>query len=323
MTFNVTKKTLATGVATAALGLSLAAPAQADMFAYAKLLLNDFTIFGSDGEILDATTDFNSLSFTSTADMSGDLTGTAGFNFTDSTASGEIDFPSSCLSTTGDCPQLAENAFPFLSGAQGNDFVSADQIQIGSPIDGIGLSTPATIGAIAAANLSTTNATGSAQANNGLEASWTFSLNQDQGISFSGSVELFLQAFASAGEDAPGSASAATTFGVTITELATGNVIFDASTLGAGILTQNTAVNPQGFPIDIQTCGTLNCAAGQLNFGFALPTVQLTANTLYQLSARNNVNIDITREAPVPGILALMGAGFLGLFAAGRRRRQA
>ncbi|GAB5450562.1 MAG: hypothetical protein Hals2KO_08900 [Halioglobus sp.] len=329
-TLNQFKRTAIAGVATATLGMTLATPAQADLFAYAKLLLEDFTILGSDGELLDAGPggDFSFLSFTSSGDMNGDLTGTGGFSFSVPSTGGDIDFPSSCLSVTGDCNPLAENALPFLTGAQGADYVAADQIQVGSPILGLGLASPANVGALAVGSLSTTSGAGSANANNGLEASWQFSLTQDTGITFEGDISVYLEAFASAGELSPGKASAATEFGITITNLTTGEVVFNsADELGGDVPSQTTAADAGGFPVDITTCGGLAALTGgscgtELNTSFSFTTVALEAGTLYQLSARNNVNIDIAREAPVPGVLALMGAGLLGIFAFGRRRAQ-
>lgn len=324
-TLTTMKRTAIAGVAAASLGMTLAAPAQADMFAYAKLVLNDFRILGSDGDPLDTAVDFGQLNYTSTADMDGSLTGTPGFANAFSTSNADdIDFATDCLTTTGDCSPLTENAFPFMTGPQGLDYVAADQYQSGSPIDGLLPTTGATIGAIAVGSLSATSATGSANANNGLQASWTFSLTQDQGITFAGDISVYLEAFSSADEISPGSASAGTEFLVTITDALTGEVIFDSGDEPGGDIPSQTTASNAGFGIDLQTCGDVAITCGtELNIPISLTTVELTAGRIYQLSARNNVNIDINRAVPEPGILALMGAGFIGIFAAGRRRRRA
>lgn len=326
-TFNKRNKTLMAGLAATALSGALAAPAQADLFAYANIFLEGFTVLGSDGQILDADEggDFNFLSFTSSGDYQGSLDGTAGFSAGVPSTLGDIDFPAACLSTTGDCnPLLPENSFPFFSGPQGADFIAADQMQVGSPILGVELTNPATIGSLAVGSLSNTQASGSANVNNGLEASWQFSLAQDQGITFEGNVRSYLEAFASAGELAPGKASAATQFEITITNLQTGAVVFDSGNFaGVDLLSQTTSINANGFPVDVTTCGdfaaTFGTCGTELNTAFSLTSGALDANTLYQLSARQNVNIDIAR-VPAPGVLALMGAGLLSLFAFGRRR---
>lgn len=324
-TLTTMKRTAIAGVAAASLGMTLAAPAQADMFAYAKLVLDNFTILGSDGDPLDSVADFTQLNYTSTADMDGSLSGTPGFANAFATSNADdIDFATDCLTTTGDCSPLTENTFPFITGPQGLDYVAADQYQSGSPIDGLLPTTGATIGAIAVGSLSNTAATGSANANNGLQASWMFSLTQDQGITFEGDISVYLEAFSSADEVSPGSASAGTEFLVTITDVLSGEIVFDSSEEPGGDVPSQTTASNAGFGIDLQTCGTLTCGV-ELNIPISLTTVELSADRIYQLSARNNVNIDINRavEVPEPGILALMGAGFLGIFAAGRRRRRA
>ena len=112
-----------------------AMPSQADITATSKNLIFNFTISGSNGVTLDFS-DFSSLSVTTGASMSGDLTGTGGFSF--AVPSGvDIDFPSSCLSTTGNCNPLPENGFPHITGAQGTDYVAADQFLVGVPFSNV------------------------------------------------------------------------------------------------------------------------------------------------------------------------------------------
>ena len=216
--FKPTKMLLASAV----LGLAVSSPVHADLFAYAKTTLDNFVILGSDGNPLDyggtdLLGDFTQISVTSSTDMVGVLTGTPGFNFNQPPVAGQDnDFPASCLSTTGDCNILTENTFnnppaALLSGAQGKDYITADQIEIGSPIEntpGFPAAADATIGSIAVGSLSATTASGSANVNNELSGTFTFELTQDQGVTFEGDVNSYLEAFASAGELSPGSAAA-------------------------------------------------------------------------------------------------------------------
>lgn len=309
-------------LAGAVLGMAMAAgPAQAELFAYSKLDVTNFQILGSNGNVLDYVNDFNSIAFTSSADMDGVLTGTGGFNFNTANSVTGIDFPTSCLSTTGNCNPLApDNSFPFLTGPQGTDFVAADQEQTGSPL----ANTPnfpaapgANVGQIAAGNLANTSAAGSANVNNGLEASWTFTLAQVGGITFTGAVDTYIEAFISAGELFPGKAAAGTTFIISITDLQGGaGIVFN---FAPGALNQSVALNANGFGFNIQQCGILLCGV-ELNVPLNVTTGALLANNLYQLSIRSNANIDIARRVPEPGILGLMGLGLMGIFL-GRRRR--
>lgn len=324
---NKFNRALLAGVASTALSLTLAAPASADMFAYSKLLIEDFLILGSDGNVLDASTDFASLAYTSSADYDGALTGTAGFSQAEPNGA-DIDFVTRCLSTTGDCSPLTENNFEFLTGAQGKDYVAADQMQVGSPIDNLpGFALGADIGQVAVGSLSATAAKGSANVNNGLEAKWEFSLAQAQGITFEGEITAYMEAFAGAGELFPGKASAAITFTITITDLETDLIVFLVS---ENLLNITTSANADGDLSDTRTCGLMAAfTGGMCGVEFSDPTFSVTtglllANNRYQLSIRGNANIDIARvnEVPEPGVLALLGLGFVGMFVAGGRRRR-
>lgn len=319
-------------LASAVFGLAISAgPAQADLFATSKLVIDNFLVLGSDGNVLDYDTDFTSLSFTNSADMDGSLTGTAGFNYSEPNSTGDIDFPDggvNCLSTTGDCNPIApDNSFPFMTGPQGTDFVAADQKLVGTPILNLPGFTQLGVDANQAAygNLSTTVAEGSANVNNALESNWTFSLAQATGMTFTGDITTYLEAFASAGELAPGKASASTTFEITITNLQTGQIVFDSNNIAAfDLLNETTSTNANDFPVDIQTCGNLaglpgGCGTELFVPGFAVTTDPLLADTLYQLSIRSNANIDIARVVPEPAMLGTLGLGLLGMFLSRRR----
>ena len=333
------RKTILALVTTTALGLAASGPALADLTAQSYISIQDLQFLDASGAILDADTDFDSLTFTSSADQDGALTGTAGFN-DDEPNGGDIDFTAKCLSTTGDCNVLNENQQPptLITGPQGTDYVTADQFQGGAPIanlqnliddpsGGTGFTTGADILQIAQASLSTTTAEGTANVNNGLEANWEFSLTGGAAgeITVSAAnLSYYLEAFAEAGEIFPGKAAAGNFFTITITDVATGQIVWDED-----IIDETTAANANGFAFDIKTCGNVagivgGCGLAPVSIdNFAINTPALAAETLYQLSIRSNANVDIARvnvAVPEPSILALMGLGFLGM-ALGRRRR--
>ena len=317
-------------LASAALGLVVTGTAHADLFAYAKTHLTNFVILGSDGNPLDYYSDFGTISFTSSADMDGTLGG-GSYSYSVPNSTSGIDFSVDCL---GDCSVLTENKFndapvSLLTGPQGQDYVTTDQLEAGSPLanaPNFNTIPGADIGAITVGSLSATSQTGSANVNNSLEAAWTFTLNQDTGGTFAGNVETYLEAFAGSGEDAPGKASASTTFTITVTDLSNSKVVYSFlvdDIAQAGILNQTTSANANNWPSNIQTCGDFATLFGTCGVAlltpFASTTVALTAGTLYQVSMRLNTNIDIAR-VPEPGILGLLGLGLLGGFFARRRK---
>jgi hypothetical protein len=328
----MTRKTLPLLIASVALGFAAAGPVQADLFATAYQSIENLQFQDSDGNILDADTDFNSIAFTSSADYDGVLSGQGSFGDNEPNG-GNIDFLAGCL---GDCPVLVENQQPptLLTGPQGTDYVSGDQYQFGAPIanldnvlDGTGdFTTGADILSITTANLSATAAEGSANVNNALEGNWTFSLTGAGVISITADdVSTYLEAFASAGEIFPGKASASTSWTITLTDIGGADgfgIIFDPD---LDLFNQTTSANANGFLVDIQTCGAFAglgapCGVG-ISAPFSIDTPFLSANNLYQISIRSNSNIDIARvnQVPEPGMLALLGMGLMGMFLTRRK----
>jgi hypothetical protein len=323
-------------IASAVLGLAAAGSAQADLFATSYISLQNLQFQDSDGNILDADTDFNSIAFTSSADYDGVLSGQGSFGDNEPNG-GNIDFLAGCL---GDCPVLTENQQPptLLTGPQGTDFVTADQYQWGAPItnldntiDGTGdFTTGADVLNITTANLSATAAEGSANVNNALEGNWTFSLTGAGVISITADdVSTYLEAFASAGEIFPGKASASTSWSITITDIGGEDgfgIIFDTNDIALfDVFNPPTTANANDLVFNVQTCGALAglgapCGVG-VSTPFSIDTPFLSANNLYQISLRQNTNIDIARvnHVPEPGILALLGMGLMGMFLTRRK----
>jgi len=278
----------------------------AGVSATAFIQFQNFVIRGSDGEILDADTDFvtNSLVFTNGADEDVSLdAATDSRNIPNSTTG--IDFPAICV---GDCPQIMDNVFPVLTGAPSANYSTADQIETGSPISNLGLfSTPATVGNGAYAAIANGEHEGSANSNNTLEANWIFQLAQPSGITFEMDARAYAEAFVNGSEIAPGKAEAAHSFSITITDLATGLVVFS---LSPDVLNQTVSANANALGFDLQLTGS-HTAGVATAFPISATTVPLNNTSLYQLSTRINVNADVARIEPTPESLGcrLTGGG--------------
>lgn len=310
-------KTLA---ACAILGLASAGPSMADISATSYLDITNFLIKDSGGNTLDFNNDFSSLSFTSSTDMDGSLTGAGSYSYSTPNATAGEDFAADCLGSG--CNVIAENTFPLITGAQGTTYVTSDQREVGSPITNLPNFTQvgADVSQGAYGSIATGDAgAGTSNVNNGLEAIWTFSLAQAGGISFDGDFRTYLEAFVGAGEVFPGKASASTSFSITINDVGGANgggVIFNVTPTA---LNQSVSANANGFGFDLQLCGIFTCGT-EANSSFSFATGPLAAGNLYQLAIRSNANIDIAR-VPEPGFLGLMGLGLLGGFSWMRRRR--
>lgn len=343
----MSKKTLSL-FASMAIGLAAAGPLQADLTATAVLTLDNLLFLDSGGNILDFDNDFveGTVTFTSSADMDGALTGTPGYTYNEPQG-GDINFNMECLSTQGDCDIIAADDLTplIISGAQGLDYVTSDQYQVGAPIQNLPNmvddptgGTIFTLGAdivqVAYASLSDTVAEGTADVNNGLEANWEFTLAAADSITLAAdNVTAYLEAFASGDEIDPGKAAAGISFVVTVTNLETGQILYDSAVdnpLEFNLLNETSSLNANSSnPNDATTCGNYFDLAGAgtgcgtaLSSAFAVTSAVLPGETLLQLSIRSNTNVDIARvqQVPEPSILALLGLGFLGMSLSRRRR---
>ena len=325
-TFKTKKNGVAAVAAVSSLALFSAGSVQADALAVSVLQINNL-IFSQGGTALDITDFTKGITYTSTADISAQLGNTIdspGLQQTNSAST--IDMAPACV---GACPAIVDNAFPILSSTFGNpssQFAAADQNQVGSPITGL-LPPPVGADIESAAYVSLIGQdAGSSTGNNNLNSSWAFS-NVSGTIDVDFDATAYLEAFVSSDSLFPSFATASYSVSFSLTEVDTvtgvstllddwvvGNEASDPFTLN----TTRSANSPvfNGIPL------FAGSALGAANTGhFTYTTQALVATNLYQLSARATTNADATM-VPEPGMIALLGAGLLGL-GFSRKRREA
>lgn len=297
--------------------LSLSGASQAYVMASSMFDLSNFTIKGSNGDVLDAG-DFSFLTFTTSADQDVTLSGPGGGSDDDtaSSSSGSINFAPICVGN-GCNPILPDDSLPKLSAppAAGN-YAAADQREEGAPITGLqGFTNPANIGQGSYVGIDTGSAIASSNANNNLNASFIFSLAQEQGVTLGFNLDAWLQVAMTADEVFPGFATSAYDLTFSVTDLSTGATVYSWSPDFFGDGTRTLSLNAP-VPINLQLTRDVT------NVAFADTTPVLAADTLYQLSARSNTNADAGRQTPSvpePSILALVGLGLLGMRFCSRR----
>jgi len=305
-----TKKALiAVGVA-ATLGLS-ATTANAGVLASSIFSITNFVISDNTTGNALSLSSFSGLVATNNAGVSASLVGdgSASDNFNLAITNPNTDLTAVCVG--GGCGAApAENNFNVLTPPIGpGKFAHADEFLTGAAID-LGAGAGATAQVRSDVSLGNSG-DGTADSNVGLNATFIFTLAAatDVAFSFDGLVDLV--ASIDAGTNFPGNAQASSALDITITDLASGAVVFDFT--GTGLKTGCDLGHTLNRNAPFNGTSTYTC-----NDSFFANTGLLSASNTYQLSIRQNTNADALL-VPEPGTIALLGAGLFGLGMARRR----
>ncbi|MBV1929884.1 MAG: PEP-CTERM sorting domain-containing protein [Gammaproteobacteria bacterium] len=319
-----TKSSMAAVAVAGSFALLGASAVQADVLATSVLQINNLTFSKTGGATLDIADFGGGITYTSTADISAELGGVTVSDSDSTILAATIDLAPACVGT---CPAIVDNAFPIFSAGAGDpssQFAAADQYQADSPISGIGAAVGADIESSAYVSLLGQN-TGSSTGNNNLNSSWVFA-------GYSGSIDVdfdataYLEAFVSPDSLFPSFATASYSVVFTVVDLSLGGLVVDNWVVGSTIDADNpfslndtrSANSPfaNGLPL------YAGAGLGAANSGhFTYTSSVYDASHAYQLSTRATTTADATM-VPEPGMIALLGAGLLGL-GFSRKRREA
>jgi hypothetical protein len=288
--------------------------ANADVLATSVIQLSNLLFSNNATGITLDITDFalingqRALTYTNTGDVGASFTG---FPSAGVAGSGTpLDLPLVCSGPSCPPPTITANGFQAQLIPGSGNFAAGDQNELGAPITGLGLPTPAQVESGAWGHIETgASGVASGTANNGLTGSFIFTLGTSMAVDIDFAATYAKQASVTAGELFPAFAQSRGTTNFNIVDLTTGTTVYNFSPAD---LNWNISLNaPIGSGLTINL--------GNTNQLFSDTTPVLTGGVPYQLSMREETLADVQR-IPEPGTLALLGAALLGLFGLGRRK---